>query len=228
MSKNIVFPSRAERTFGWCYALLGVEILPYLLNFIFALAGLTLSVAQLNLVYFGVNFLVVLTVFHKFLARTGKDILNRTVWIFLVAVGLFFTYLLLSQLVGRLIFLLKPDFANLNDQNIAAVANSYYIPMLICTVFLVPIAEECLHRGAIFGGLYQRNIVLAYAVSTLIFAAVHINWLAPGDFATVALSLLQYIPAGLCLAAAYHISGSIAAPVLIHMAVNAIGILALR
>lgn len=227
MQKNIVFPSRAEGIFGWCYLLFCQALLPYALNFIFGLVGITLSAAQLNLTYFGVNFLVIVVVFRKFWVRTGKDLLDRTLRVILTAVGSFAAYLLVSQLVGRLITWLRPDFFNANDQSIAAIAQSHYIPTLICTVFLVPVAEECLHRGAVFGGLFQRNAILAYAVSTVIFSLVHINWMV-GAPMILLLSFLQYIPAGLCLAAAYHISGSITAPILVHMAVNAIGILALR
>ncbi|MBO5324216.1 MAG: CPBP family intramembrane metalloprotease [Oscillospiraceae bacterium] len=227
MQKNIVFPSRAEGIFGWCYLLFCQTLLPYALNFIFGLVGITLSAAQLNLTYFGVNFLVIVVVFRKFWVRTGKDLLDRTLRVILTAVGSFAAYLLVSQLVGRLITWLRPDFFNANDQSIAAIAQSHYIPTLICTVFLVPVAEECLHRGAVFGSLFQRNAILAYAVSTVIFSLVHINWMV-GAPMILLLSFLQYIPAGLCLAAAYHISGSITAPILVHMAVNAIGILALR
>ena len=227
MPKNIVFPSRKERMFGWIYALLGVELLPYILNFICSGVGITLTGSQLNLAYFVVNFLVVCLVFRRFWVRTGKAVLDRILWCVLMAAAFFAVYLLLSQSVGRLIFWLKPDFANANDRHVAAIADSYYIPTLVCTVFLVPMTEECLHRGAIFGGLFKRNIAAAYAVSTIIFALVHINWLV-GDPFVILLSFLQYIPAGLCLAAAYHLSGSITAPILIHMAVNAIGILALR
>lgn len=228
MPKNIVFPTRKESAFSWCYLLFCELFLVYVINFICTGMGITLSNGQLNLAYFGVNFLVVTAVFHRFLFRTGKDILEKTLRIIITAGALFAIYLLLSQLLGRLILWLMPDFANANDQTVAAVAESYYLPTLICTVFLVPVTEECLHRGAIFGGLFKVSPVAAYAVSTVIFALVHINWYAMGDPVFLALNILQYIPAGLCLAAAYHISGSITAPILIHMAVNAIGILALR
>lgn len=227
MPKHIVFPSRKERIFGWIYAILGTQILPYLLNLICSGVGITLTGTQLNLAYFVVNFLVVSLVFHRFWAKTGKDILDRLLWIFLMAAAFFSVYLLASQLLGRLILWLKPDFANANDQSVAAIASSYYIPTLICTVFLVPVTEECLHRGVIFGSLFKRNAIVAYAVSTVLFALVHINWQV-GDPIIIALSILQYIPAGLCLAAAYQLSGSITAPILIHMAVNAIGMIALR
>ena len=227
MPKNIVLPSRSESIFGWCYLLFCQTLLPYVLNFIFAGLGITLSGAQLNLTYFVVNFLVVSAVFWKFWVRSGKALLDRTSPSILTAAGLFAVYFLVSQLLGRLILWLKPEYFNANDQSVAAIAQSYYIPTLICTVFLVPVAEECLHRGVVFGSLFKKNALLAYAVSTLVFALVHINWMV-GDPMILFLSFLQYIPAGLCLAAAYHISGSITAPILIHMAVNTIGILALR
>ena len=227
MSKNIVFPSRVEGVLGWCYLLLCQTLLPYLLNFIFTAAGITLTGAQLNLAYFGINFLVVAAIFHRFFIRTGREILDRTLRIILTAAGLFAVYLLVNQLLGRFILWLRPDFFNANDQSVAAIAENHYVLTLVCTVFLVPMAEECLHRGAIFGSLFSWNKIAAYAVSTAVFALVHINWFV-GDPGMLALSFLQYIPAGLCLAAAYHISGSITAPILIHMAVNAIGILALR
>ena len=227
MRKNMIIPSREERIFGWIYAILGVEILPYFINFLCSGLGFQLYGAYLNLVYFVLNFLIITFAFRRFLAKTGRDFLNRVLWCLLMAAALFAAYLLISQLLGRLILWLKPDFANANDQSVAAIAGSYYIPTLICTVFLVPVTEECLYRGVIFGSLFKWNSLLAYAVSTIIFALIHINWQI-GDPIVIALSILQYIPAGLCLAAAYQFSGSITAPILIHMAVNAIGMIALR
>lgn len=229
MPKDIVIPSRRECAFGWLYALFCAVLLPYFLNFIFSLVGLNLSNAQLNLVYFTVNFLVVILVLRRFLLESGKELLEKLGPVLLTAIAGLVAYFLVSQLVSRFILLLKPDFFNANDQGIAALADSYYIPTLLCTVFLVPLTEECLFRGAVFGSIFKRSPLAAYAVSTVFFALVHIDGLlGAADPATLALSFLQYLPAGLCLAAAYHISGSIAAPILIHMAVNAIGILALR
>ena len=42
------------------------------------------------------------------------------------------------------------------------------------------------------------------------------------------LCLLQYVPAGISLAASYEYSGNIVTPILIHTAVNAVGMLAMR
>ena len=229
MTKDIVFPSRKERTFGWSYAFFCALCLPWVLNFIFSAVGLTVSGAVLNFTYFVVNFLAVAIGFGKFLTRTGKDILDRALWVLLIAAAGFVGYLIATQLLGRLIEWINPDFYNVNDQGIASLAGSYYIPTLICTVFLVPLTEECLYRGAIFGSLFRKNPIAAYAVSTIVFALVHIDGLfGVADPLLLGLSFLQYLPAGLCLAAAYQLSGSIIAPILIHLAVNAIGIFALR
>ena len=44
----------------------------------------------------------------------------------------------------------------------------------------------------------------------------------------LALCLLQYLPAGLCLAVAYEKSDSILCPILMHTVINAIGVYAMR
>ena len=51
---------------------------------------------------------------------------------------------------------------------------------------------------------------------------------AGADTLTLALCFVQYLPAGICLAASYRLSGSILTPILIHAGINTLGILALR
>ena len=101
--------------------------------------------------------------------------------------------------------------------------------MSIGTVLLVPVVEEMLFRGVLFGRLYQKNCFLAYALSTILFSCIHIvgylGVYAPTD---LFLSFLQYVPAGICLAWSYAKSGCIWAPILIHIAVNQVGTLSMR
>ena len=138
-------------------------------------------------------------------------------------------YWVISLLLGKLITWLYPDFGNTNDSGIAALAKENYFLTAIGTVLLVPLAEECMHRGAVFGGLYRKNRLFAYIISTILFALVHIDgYFGMVDGVLLLLNFLQYIPAGIVLAAAYDISGSIFAPIFIHMAVNLLGILSLR
>ena len=96
-------------------------------------------------------------------------------------------------------------------------------------MFLVPTVEECLYRGLIFGTLRSRNRLAAYALSAALFSLVHVvGYIGVYPLPLLALCLLQYVPAGLCLAQAYEAADNIFAPILIHTTVNAIGMIAMR
>ena len=100
--------------------------------------------------------------------------------------------------------------------------------MVIGTVLLVPVAEEVLFRGVVFHSLYRVNRGLGYILSAAIFCAVHvIGYIGSTDFLTLALCYIQYLPASLCLAWAYTEADNIFAPILIHIVVNTMVILAL-
>jgi membrane protease YdiL (CAAX protease family) len=131
--------------------------------------------------------------------------------------------------MGSVMGMLFPWFSNVNDAAVSSLLRLDYIPMLIGTILLVPIAEEVLYRGVVFGSLYVKNHTLGYVLGTAIFCAVHIiGYIGVYEPLTLALCFIQYIPAGLCLAWAYTESENIFAPILVHMAVNAMGVYALR
>ncbi|MBE6975599.1 MAG: CPBP family intramembrane metalloprotease [Ruminococcaceae bacterium] len=229
MTKTILFPTARERSWGWRYMLFSLFFLPSLLQLLFSAVGVSLNTTWLNLAYFSFNFLGILVINRHFLPNTVKDAAHRLLPVLLTAAVSFCVYWVANLALSWLIRLINPAHFNSNDQGIAAIAREQYLLTAVCVVFLVPLTEECLYRGAVFGSLYRKSKLAAYLVSTALFSLVHIDgWFGVTDIATLALSFLQYIPAGLCLAAAYEISGSIAAPILIHMAVNAIGILAMR
>ena len=97
------------------------------------------------------------------------------------------------------------------------------------TVFLVPIAEESLYRGLLFCGFHRKSRIVAYILSTVVFALIHVSGyigeVSPSFFA---LSLLQYLPAGVCLAWAYEKTDTIWTPILMHMTINLLSISLLR
>ena len=156
--------------------------------------------------------------------RTAQ-LIYQTIYVTLGFVGYWVATRGLSTLVG----LLFPGFANINDQSIAALAGSHYVLMVIGTVLLVPTAEEVLFRGVVFGSIRRKSRLWAYVVSVTVFAFVHISgYLAVGDWLRLVLSFVQYIPAGLFLAWSYEKADSVFAPIVIHTAVNAIGIYAMR
>lgn len=221
--------NREEILWGWVYLFLQLIALPVVLALINVLAGNPLSDAALNFVFFGINFICVTVIFRKFLLTSlGYAFKNTTVFIQAVLCG-FAVYYVLSYIMAVAIVFIDPDFLNVNDESITQMARDNLALMGIGTVLLVPPVEELFYRGLIFRGLYSRSKTLAYSVSTAVFCAIHVlGYIGLYDPFTLLLCLLQYVPAGICLAWAYSRANTIAAPILIHMMINLIGILSMR
>ncbi len=221
--------SRQEMTWGLRYLLFQLVFLPSLLHGLNDLLGRPLGSAELNFLFFSLNFAAAGWIFRKFLLENGKIALARPGRTLLTAAVGFLLYMAASRGLLWLFTVLDPGFANLNDQSVAAVSRENYPLMFVGTVVLVPVAEEIFHRGLIFRGLYSRSPAAGWTVSTAVFSLIHVmNYVGVYDGPTLILCFLQYVPAGLCLGAAYRLSGSLAAPILIHAGVNALGMLAVR
>ena len=222
--------TRAETAFGWIY-LFVMQLLPVPIAILLKLAGIHLDSTWMNVLFFTFNFLVILLVFRRYLAgsfRTfGRHFLRTLA---LSTIG-FAVYMSVNFVVSMAITINWPDFANANDSNIQAMSQDHYWPLFIATVVLVPITEETLFRGVVFGSLRKASPVIAYIFSCLIFSAIHvIPYVGKEGFTlTFALvSLLQYLPASLCLAWLYDKCNTIVAPALVHSAVNLVGMLMMR
>ena len=226
---TLLLASPNEQVWGWRYLAFQTIFLSWLLVFATVLLGIALSSAGYNFLYFAVNFIGVLIIFHRFLQASVKDVLDRLPRVVLTAAVFFVIYEIANILLALLLASLNLSVSNVNDQSIAAMTQDNYLLMAIGTVFLVPLAEECLLRAAVFGSLRRRHPAAAYLVSTALFCLIHISgYLGSYPLPTLLLCFVKYVPAGLCLAAAYEVSGSIFAPILIHTAVNTLGMLAMR
>ena len=112
-----------------------------------------------------------------------------------------------------------------NDEAILSMKQGSFFLMALGTVVLVPPVEECFFRGLIFRNLYSSSKWAAYLVSILAFAAIHIlGYIGTYSPLELVLAVLQYLPAGLCLAWSYTRADTIFAPILIHAAINATAI----
>ena len=229
MKLPIFLPAPKETSWGRRYLAFEIVFLVYFLKLAIYFFRLPWNSIELNLTYFFLNFGVAVFIFRHFLRGSAMVAAKRIPEILLIAVAGFLALQILTTAVSLVIIAIEPTFFNVNNKNLAAIIQKHYWLSTLGNVFLVPVAEELLHRGAVFGGLYRRNRIAAYVISTLVFALVHITAYI-GHYApqTLLLCYLQYIPAGLCLAAAYDLTGCIATPILIHAAINAVGILALR
>lgn len=221
--------NRREQIAGWCYFAFQLFVLPELLFLGNALLPRPLSNTYLNIILFCINFVVVVGIFHRYLwshLKTACRNLWRTIRSAFLA---FCVYYVSNMLVNAAIYRAAPWFFNVNDQSIDAMAAQNFSAMAFCVVFLVPVVEETLYRGLLFGKLYAKSHWLGYVGSVALFALVHVmGYVGSYNYAQLALCFLQYLPAGIALAWAYVESDTIWAPILIHMTINFLGMAAMR
>ena len=228
MKRNFSYsdaPSSRETVAGFCYLAFQMLALPAILSWVNAQLSYTLTETELNFVYYLVNFIAVLLIFHDFLSRALTHVFQHPI-LFAEAVILgAVAYYALFWLTDTTVSLLVPGFSNHNDESIMAMLRSSRLLMLVGTVILVPITEECLFRGLIFRNLYGKSHWAAYLVSIVAFSVIHIIGYI-GNYAPLELlvAFLQYLPAGLCLAWAYTKADTIYAPIAIHAIINAVSI----
>ena len=221
--------TRTEKTLGWIYLVMELFVVQIILLFINTVLPEPMSEAELNFVYFALNFLVITLIVHRFLIESGKLSLADPIACLQAAFFGFLGYWVMNIVLSLIIDAVYPDFYNVNDAGISQLTQENYLLMSVGTVVLVPLAEEMLYRGLVFGLLYNKSRILAYIVSTVAFSALHIiGYIGSFEPLHLLVCFLQYIPASLSLAWAYAKADSIWAPVLIHMTINQIATLAMR
>ena len=219
----------AENLSGLIYFLLQLFVVPALLMVVNTMLPHPYTDAAVNFMFYAVNFLVVTVLFRRFLIDNFRIVLAHP-WHVLRYAGIgLLIYFAGNTLFSFLITALMPDFANINDAVILQMVGENYTLMCIGTVFLVPLVEECFYRGLIFRNIFDKSPLLAYLASMVIFSMVHVvGYVTIADWQTLVLCFIQYLPAGFALAFIYRKSGSIFASILMHMAVNQIGMLMMR
>ncbi len=218
-----------EVRFGWLFLGLQLLALPVLLVLVNTLLPVPLTDVSLNFLMFLIDFGLTLLIFHRFLLSSVRFSASTPFLCLRFAVIGLLLYYLSTFLVGLFIQTVCPNFLNVNDCNIHSMAQENYSLMVAGTVLLVPVTEETLYRGLVFGSLQKKNRTVAYILSTVLFGLIHVT----GYIGTVSpiillLCLLQYMPAGLCLAWAYEKADSICTPILMHMAINQLSISFMR
>jgi len=213
--------STAEQVAGFCYLPFYVILLSMGIQWLSGLLGLQLTDLQINTVYFVLNTIFVWVIFHNFLIRSFRAI---RFWELVQALILgFCLYYAGNLLFGWIVNLLGLTITSFNDQTVMGLISQNKWVMGICAVVLAPIVEETLVRGLLFGVIRRSSRILAYAVTILFFAVMHVwQYLALYDFREVLLAALQYIPAGIALGWTYEKSNTVWAPILLHMTINAI------
>ncbi len=213
--------TNGEMIGGFLYLPFYVVLLALGLEYLNQLFGLKLTGLQINIGFFVINCVMTWIIFHKFLLRSFR---TCRFWDLVQAVILgFVMYYVGNFLFSLIVTWLELDITSFNDETIQLLAQENMTVMVICSVLLAPIVEETLVRGLLFGTIHRQNRILAYAVTTVFFAAIHVwQYLFVFDPKEVLLAALQYIPAGIALGWTYEKANSIWAPIALHMIINAI------
>lgn len=222
-------PSRRETIWGGIYLILYLAVMPWLVPLAAAFLAPQLDSAQVNFIYFTVNFAATTVIFRKYLLQSAKNALKvpgATLWYSILG---YLGSQTLGSFVGMFILKLEPNFANVNDMAVNAMVSENFGLMAIGVVVLAPITEELLFRGLIFRGLYDRSPAAAHLVSMVLFSAIHVSsYIGFYEPKILALCFIQYLPAAYCLNFAYRNGGSILAPICMHMLTNLVALSAMR
>ena len=214
-----------EKRAGLYYLCFQFFLLPALLTCGNRLLPEPLGEAALGNVFYVLNFLCAVLLFRQYLVRSLRAFPKNALKNLGTAALLLVVYFAAQFLFSLIVSALYPAFFNVNDQAIAATYSGWYQAVIL--VLCVPVAEEVLYRGLLFQIFPSKDTFLA--ASTAIFALIHVAGYV-GSYPPIQLFIcfLQYLPAGLCLGYAYIRSGSILTPMLMHMAINGVGILQMR
>ena len=227
--KSSAYMTAGEQIAGVILLVIYLLVLPLITGPIFDFAGRLLgthiSAHIRNLVYYYVLFGVTLIIFHGFIGRTSRNLMDNpggtAKYLFAGLVALYG----LNELAYRLTRLLLHNHLNLNDMTISAQVSDAPRTTFLIVVLLAPFVEEVLFRGLVFGNLKGKSWLLAYAVSCGLFALHHV-W----QFALVQqnmtgfLLMLQYLVPGIVLAWVYDHTGSLWTSIGLHAIANALAV----
>lgn len=223
--------TRRERIGAWIYLPLHAVGIPLLLSLLATLwPDGNLSETALNIFYYALGAAFTLIFLWKYLRRAFDVPAEHPFGVLFTLVLSYMVALMLSWAVQLLTLGLGLDLsATPNNETVMDMAGQGFNAVFAMSVFLAPLVEEPLFRGAVFGSIYHKNRYAAYAVSTLLFALYHVwQYVAVYGDASYLLYMLNYVPASVALAFAYERSGSIWVPMALHAAINAASMLLLR
>ena len=225
--KAAPYMTSGEKIAGTILFAVYLVVLPFVTDPLFRLIGklldTTVSATVQSIIYYYGLFAVTLIVFHKFIGRTSRNFAdNLGVACRNMLLGLIALYGL-NELVYRLSAVVISNRTNLNDTTISAQIQDAPRVTLLIIIFLAPFIEEVLFRGLVFGNLKNKSRVVAYLVSCLLFALVHVwQFAVVQQDMTYFLLMVQYLVPGAVLAWAYESSGTLWASIGLHAAANAL------
>lgn len=216
-------PAKGEMIMLFAYIPIHLVLLPLLLSG--AMADGTLSSPRANLVLYSFGAVYMLVFAGNFLRREFNPLCDHPVHVGLTVVGSYGLMLCFNMALFYIMALL--GYAdNPNNSAVQGLADEARGTMTAVAVYLAPIVEELMFRGAIFGVLRWRNRTGAYIVSMLSFALFHVLDYALMD-AHYWIYMLQYLPVSWLLCRCYERSNTIWGSIFLHMLINGIAMSAM-
>jgi membrane protease YdiL (CAAX protease family) len=212
----------SERKRGWVFFALYLLVFPYLNAWAqrVLLGDAEAPAAESNVVYYALLFALALLVFWSFL-RHGLSLLVD--WLPENCFA-FVTGLVGALVLGFLAGLLPMPVENpipiqyLQEYLLSPTATT------VLLVVLMPLIEETLFRGLLFGTLRRESRALAYVVTVLVYALACVwryVFQPTGVDLRYLLLAVEYLPMSLALCWCYDNGGSIWSAVGLHMVLNA-------
>ena len=213
---------RWESLAGAVYVLVHFALLPLLFD-VLGQQSDWFTVGRVNLIYYGLGVAFLGIFMLPWLYRQYNIFLDSGFrGIRSIAGGYILNYLLSGLLILLFTWFEIELGETPNDSAIMELQGFDLRVVKAVSLFLAPVLEETLMRGVVFGVLQRVSRPAAYAVSVLLFAYCHV-WLYAPVGAAFWLALVQYIPVSIALCRTYESSGSIWAPIMLHMFINARG-----
>ena len=209
---------------GGALSVLYVALFPFLMAWVQRSAWEELPVAESNVVYYLISVLLGFALFSglwkrnldRLLTRPGRNLAS-------VAAGLA-AWIALDLLVRQIPLPVR-------NPNESGYALEYLLSPRatgLIVVVLMPMVEELLFRGVLFGSVRRYSRGAAYLLSAGLFA-LYCVWQFAFSYGRLDLRYLllavQYLPAGVLLSWCYERGGSLWSAVLLHMAVNGLTLL---
>lgn len=215
--------TKTERLLGAFLLPVHVFLLPVLLSMLLEYWPTGFSAVQRNTLYFAISFVLILLLMRSFLRKEWDRLCDYKLPSLLLIVPAHLLCVFLSFIVIGLTMLLPEELSALYDQALTELSGLSGEGSFTLLVLLVPIVEETLFRGLVFGTLREKNRLAAYLISALLYVICAVwQYAVRYPNASILFYAMQELPMAFALAWCYERSGTLWSPILYHAAYNLI------
>lgn len=213
--------TRGELFRGWVFFALYLTVFPGVMGAVQQLTGSELPVAETNVLYYLLCAALLFLLLWTFLRQSFDRLLDRLAENLLAAAVGLAAAAALRFLVGLIpLPVQNPNTMSYPEEFVLSPAATAVI-----LVLLMPVVEEILFRGLIFGNLRRYSRGLAYGLAVPVYA-VYCVWQFVYAYGVIdwryLLLALEYLPMSAALCWCYERGQSIWSAVLLHMALNGV------